>query len=859
MTYFDNEFGAAAQSVTNYYFEDDESEPICFSVLPIKWSESEMPAYTNTRVFLGGITDSGSERIYKRVISWKIEFAYEQPNVSVLSQEKRWIRIQKPRKSFEDTIRTVLITIHCLHFLKRNPETSESTLWSHLQNIFGLLKGKPSQHDLLRHLPLIRSAVKRDKIFSKSEDFDHEKVVKKTILTTEIDEEYHRETLTTSGDEPDQVWDLCDDVCALCDNGGELLCCEGRCLRSFHGTVHTGFVSGCKSLSLSEDQVKEKSFFCENCQYKQHQCFACGKLGSSDTSRNPEVFRCSSMTCGHFYHPECVATLLHPINYSAAKEVERNIIAGHSFICTVHRCSVCKKEEDKNDVDMQFAICRRCPKVFHRKCLPREIRTESLLDEGILQRAWNDLLPDRILIYCLKHKIDSHTLTPERNHIIFPNIQGKKKSCSPAVQPVKEKISTTKTSLDSGNHPRRDTAQVVKPPFPKKTYDGTKRHAKQASRERFGSKFHVIDTSKSHSKDRTSSISKKPNNLGSLDDVRNGSLNQIPNKGLEIGNSKRQGLPSIKPKTFVKQVPLTKKSTSPPSLVRTEAEACSRNHTSICEKVDMMKERPSPPDKPSSQAHSHNIVDEVISCERRDGSVEVAEASVQKLKESNFDDIKASYEPEFFDNLTKLKIADKLLCYAQTGDTIINFGCGDEEFSCLMQESLAEIRKKCHVRTYDVLQAEFDFDKEEDWPTASRLVNILLHKFIFIIGLIFPGGIGGVSVDEFIDKVLEQKLPKLLLLMCPRVTKRLDENNTGYNLIWEENISGTQQVVYLWSRHDWKACYNRIALAEGHISNQISSVCEDKSDVEDLNQEAVHFVQAPLISFLNGSCGWVDD
>ena len=40
-----------------------------------------------------------------------------------------------------------------------------------------------------------------------------------------------------------------------------------------------------------------------------------------------------------------------------------------TFFCKDVR--LCKKGENKNFHDLQFAICRRCPKAYHRKCLPR--------------------------------------------------------------------------------------------------------------------------------------------------------------------------------------------------------------------------------------------------------------------------------------------------------------------------------------------------------------------------------------------------------------------------------------------------------------------------------------------------------
>lgn len=84
-----------------------------------------------------------------------------------------------------------------------------------------------------------------------------------------------------------------------------------------------------------------------------------------------QVFCCVNGACGYFYHPRCVATLLHPGDDAASEELEKRIADGEPFACPIHKCHVCKELESRSTKEMQFAVCRRCPKAYHRKCLPR--------------------------------------------------------------------------------------------------------------------------------------------------------------------------------------------------------------------------------------------------------------------------------------------------------------------------------------------------------------------------------------------------------------------------------------------------------------------------------------------------------
>ena len=135
----DEEAEVLPQSVENYHFVDDKEEPISFSVLPIQWRENEELDGKKVDVFLHGIADKGLQKLYRHVIAWKFDLSNVKPEISVLSKEKKWIKLQKPRKSFENVIRSILITVHCLHFVMRNPETSGRSLWDHLSKVFRCL------------------------------------------------------------------------------------------------------------------------------------------------------------------------------------------------------------------------------------------------------------------------------------------------------------------------------------------------------------------------------------------------------------------------------------------------------------------------------------------------------------------------------------------------------------------------------------------------------------------------------------------------------------------------------------------------------------------------------------------------
>ncbi|KAG6506682.1 hypothetical protein ZIOFF_032009 [Zingiber officinale] len=89
----------APQSVANYFFVDDDESPISFSVLPLHFDDGLKQEVADNAVFLHGTTDGGLQKVYKQVIGWKLVFEDVEPKIMVLSKDKKWISLVKPRNS----------------------------------------------------------------------------------------------------------------------------------------------------------------------------------------------------------------------------------------------------------------------------------------------------------------------------------------------------------------------------------------------------------------------------------------------------------------------------------------------------------------------------------------------------------------------------------------------------------------------------------------------------------------------------------------------------------------------------------------------------------------------------------------
>ncbi|KAI3425357.1 hypothetical protein D9Q98_009121 [Chlorella vulgaris] len=188
-----------------------------------------------------------------------------------------------------------------------------------------------------------------------------------------------------------------DTQCALCDDGGSLLACDGPCMRSFHTDAGEG---KCNVLGLPADMCEllstscSETFLCPNCLAGVHQCFKCKEEGRAGI----EVLKCINASCGRHYHPEC-----------------GGFAPGEPFVCPLHKCRACGQHGDAAAADKQGELvpCRRCPKAYHRRCLPDRLPRYRLggagprvwlADYDEEQGAWLDGV-EQSLMYCLKHRL----------------------------------------------------------------------------------------------------------------------------------------------------------------------------------------------------------------------------------------------------------------------------------------------------------------------------------------------------------------------------------------------------------------------------------------------------------------------
>ncbi|TVU05243.1 hypothetical protein EJB05_48401 [Eragrostis curvula] len=608
-------------------------------------------------------------------------------------------------------------------------------------------------------------------------------------------------------------------VCCLCDNGGEIASCEGRCLRSFHATKDS--CEDCQTLGYSRLQFDAmKVFMCKNCEYERYQCFACGRLGSAKTDR-PEVFPCASATCGHFYHAKCVAQLLFPENDAKTAEYTAKISNGAKFACPVHKCDICKK-----------------------------IAFEDYTENGqcFLQRAWDDLLPNnRILIYCLKHDIDPELGTPPRNHIKFPDdpavirkplnqVNGMKKKLvkvqqiekhpSAPLSSVKRSSTVKHASLNNLMNKRRKVpVSQEKPVVMEKSVN--------MSTLPFSS-FPEIDR---NTEMRIYEFAHKASADITIEDVHKKLV--VPSTHTTTQNADKITLGKVE-----RSVEAVKA-----ALHMLEHGACIEEAKTICAPSDLFQ-----------LAKWKNKLNIFLAPFLHGMRYTSYGRHFTKLDKLQLVDTEATV-------VKCTQIVDKLQWYIQSGDTVVDFCCGSNDFSLLLKEKLEASGKSCSYKNYDLIQPKNDFNFERrDWMTVQP--DELPSGCRMIMGLNPPFGFKSSLANQFINKALSFK-PKLIILIVPKETERLDKKYPPYELIWEDSNQLSGKSFYLpgsfdadnkvmeqwnvsapplslWSRSDWAKRHSEIARSMRHVPSENASHINVQSEatmhveMDDARGTAIH-------------------
>ncbi|KAK9916851.1 hypothetical protein WJX75_007876 [Coccomyxa subellipsoidea] len=151
--------------------------------------------------------------------------------------------------------------------------------------------------------------------------------------------------------------------CGRCGDGGELLECDGTCLRSFHQHCLTS------SERPSPDDPPDAKWFCPDCRLGIGSCAICKRTGVV----GQHILKCKMGSCGYYYHNACLNT----IKDSGCLKIHREdpaVAAGGNgervFTCPAHFCHACRVSGDAQ----RMLRCWRCPTAYHSRCKPEGVR-----------------------------------------------------------------------------------------------------------------------------------------------------------------------------------------------------------------------------------------------------------------------------------------------------------------------------------------------------------------------------------------------------------------------------------------------------------------------------------------------------
>jgi len=223
---------------------------------------------------------------------------------------------------------------------------------------------------------------------------------------------------TLDGNAPEEGWQANDPQCGVCDDGGDLLLCEGVCMRSFHASPSCHHGVSCLGMTEAEYEAIEadtQPWVCPACCTGRHACASCHFVGSlwapPMALTDPDaVFHCSSYGCWRFYHLKCseAATAACRSQHDGDAAAPASVL----FTCEAHMCASPECMDTADTATNPVVSCRRCPRGYHITCMPQELKDASFsrvwLNRQHALLAGQDPELAQVqgsLIYCQRHAI----------------------------------------------------------------------------------------------------------------------------------------------------------------------------------------------------------------------------------------------------------------------------------------------------------------------------------------------------------------------------------------------------------------------------------------------------------------------
>ncbi|KAK3279903.1 hypothetical protein CYMTET_12232 [Cymbomonas tetramitiformis] len=136
--------------------------------------------------------------------------------------------------------------------------------------------------------------------------------------------------------------------CGKCWEGGDVIECDGSCLRSFH-------VECLPEAARPKEEDGDADWFCPQCRQGKAWCAACGREG--DVGK--DMFKCIKGSCSNSYHVDCLRVLPRT-KYTVDGDASR------PFCCPTHFCAACNISGDA----LKMLKCWHCVSAWHVNCLP---------------------------------------------------------------------------------------------------------------------------------------------------------------------------------------------------------------------------------------------------------------------------------------------------------------------------------------------------------------------------------------------------------------------------------------------------------------------------------------------------------